>query len=187
MATYYLYMKYVHPFIYSLCTIIPLRPDEVLRKGSGTLCETLLMVEAHNVNVVFPNKQRDVPGKLYKYVAPWAFCTNPMLRTGLRGHLLESETYIGGHVEALRSGVFRADLPEKFRLDPEVFEEVCGAVSWKWDEGSLVEASVSEFCDFLCARSLLAILTTRSSLPSRWRTSSRWIASQTTRRCATRL
>lgn len=43
VATYYLYMKYVHPFIFSLCNIIPLCPDEVLRKGSGTLCETLLM------------------------------------------------------------------------------------------------------------------------------------------------
>lgn len=37
-------MKYVHPFIFSLCNIIPLNPDDVLRKGSGTLCETLLMV-----------------------------------------------------------------------------------------------------------------------------------------------
>ncbi len=44
VATYYLYMKYVHPFIFSLCNIIPLCPDEVLRKGTGTLCETLLMV-----------------------------------------------------------------------------------------------------------------------------------------------
>ena len=39
VATYYLYMKYVHPFIFSLCNIIPLNPDEVLRQGSGTLCE----------------------------------------------------------------------------------------------------------------------------------------------------
>lgn len=44
VATYYLYMKYVHPFIFSLCNIIPLPPDDVLRKGSGTLCEMLLMV-----------------------------------------------------------------------------------------------------------------------------------------------
>ncbi len=44
VATYYLYMKYVHPFIFSLCTIIPLGPDDVLRKGTGTLCEMLLMV-----------------------------------------------------------------------------------------------------------------------------------------------
>lgn len=44
VATYYLYMKYVNPFIFSLCNIIPMSPDDVLRKGSGTLCETLLMV-----------------------------------------------------------------------------------------------------------------------------------------------
>lgn len=29
VATYYLYMKYVHPFIFALCTIIPTNPDEV--------------------------------------------------------------------------------------------------------------------------------------------------------------
>ncbi len=33
------------------------------------------------------------------------------------GHLLESETYIGGHVECLESGVFREDFPYKFRSD----------------------------------------------------------------------
>ena len=57
VATYYLYMKYIHPFIFSLCTIIPMPPDEVLRKGSGTCCETLLMVQAYQKNIVFPNKQ----------------------------------------------------------------------------------------------------------------------------------
>lgn len=45
VATYYLYTTYVHPFIFSLATVIPMSPDEVLRKGSGTLCEMLLMVE----------------------------------------------------------------------------------------------------------------------------------------------
>jgi len=30
VATYYLYMKYVHPFCYALCTIIPMEPDEVI-------------------------------------------------------------------------------------------------------------------------------------------------------------
>ena len=51
VATYYLYMKYVHPFTYALCTIIPMEPDEVLRKGSGTLCEALLCVEAFQVGL----------------------------------------------------------------------------------------------------------------------------------------
>ena len=49
MSTYYLYMTYIHPFIFSLATVIPMPPDEVLRKGSGTLCEGLLMVQAFKV------------------------------------------------------------------------------------------------------------------------------------------
>lgn len=37
---------------------------------------------------------------------------------------MESETYVGGHVEALESGVFRNDIPAKFNLDPNIFDEV---------------------------------------------------------------
>lgn len=40
------------------------------------------------------------------------------------GHVLESETYVGGHVEALESGVFKADIPCRFRLDNEVLERL---------------------------------------------------------------
>ena len=29
VATYYLYMTYIHPFIFSLANIIPMPPDEV--------------------------------------------------------------------------------------------------------------------------------------------------------------
>ncbi|KAI8802655.1 putative DNA polymerase epsilon catalytic subunit A [Cladochytrium replicatum] len=101
VATYYLYMKYVNPFIFSLCNIIPMNPDEVLRRGSGTLCETLLMVQAYKANVIMPNKHVDEAGKTFD------------------GHLLESETYVGGHVEALEAGVFRNDLPVNFKLAPE--------------------------------------------------------------------
>lgn len=136
VATYYLYMKYVHPFIFALCTIIPMEPDEVsaspgparltpqpagprrplqprgfgvglrgrrlpqvLRKGSGTLCEALLMVQAFHANIVFPNKQEQEFNKLTD-----------------DGHVLDSETYVGGHVEALESGVFRSDIPCRFRM-----------------------------------------------------------------------
>ena len=52
VATYYLYMKYVHNFIFSLATIIPMGPEDVLRKGSGTLCEMLLMVEAVEKGII---------------------------------------------------------------------------------------------------------------------------------------
>uniref|UniRef100_T1J6P1 DNA polymerase epsilon catalytic subunit n=1 Tax=Strigamia maritima TaxID=126957 RepID=T1J6P1_STRMM len=107
VATYYLYMKYVHPFIFALCTILPMQPDEVLRKGSGTLCEALLMVEAFKVNIIFPNKQETVFNKLTS-----------------DGHVLDQETYVGGHVEAVESGVFRSDLPCKFRMVPEAFQKL---------------------------------------------------------------
>ncbi|KAI9339371.1 hypothetical protein BDR26DRAFT_919110 [Obelidium mucronatum] len=106
VATYYLYMKYVHPFIFSLCNIIPMNPDDVLRRGSGTLCETLLMVEAFKANVLMPNKHHEQTGKMFE------------------GHLLESETYVGGHVEALEAGVFRSDLETQFRLVPAAYQQL---------------------------------------------------------------
>ncbi|XP_055613279.1 DNA polymerase epsilon catalytic subunit 1 [Uranotaenia lowii] len=107
VATYYLYMKYVHPFIFALATIIPMEPDEILRKGSGTLCESLLMKEAYHARIVFPNKQ---VSELNKLTAD--------------GHVLDSETYVGGHVEALESGVFRADISTRFRLDQDMLKQL---------------------------------------------------------------
>ncbi|KAF2758290.1 DUF1744-domain-containing protein [Pseudovirgaria hyperparasitica] len=106
VATYYLYMKYVHPFIFSLCTIIPLGPDDVLRKGTGTLCEMLLMVQAYQKGIVLPNKHQ-APKEAF-----W------------NGHLLESETYVGGHVESIEAGVFRSDIPCNFALDTSVIDEL---------------------------------------------------------------
>lgn len=41
VATYHLYKKHIHDFIFALGTIIPMNADEVLRKGSGTLCENV--------------------------------------------------------------------------------------------------------------------------------------------------
>ncbi|XP_039270554.2 DNA polymerase epsilon catalytic subunit A-like [Styela clava] len=111
VATYYLYMKYVHPFIFALCTIIPMDPDSVLRKGSGTLCEALLMVQAFDVNIIFPNRQESTLNKQ----------TND-------GHVLDSETYVGGHVEAIESGVFRADIPCRFLGDPGGYNFLHGEV-----------------------------------------------------------
>lgn len=108
VATYYLYYKYVHPFIFSLCTIIPLNPDEVLRKGTGTLCEMLLSVQAYEGNILLPNKHSDPIERFYE------------------GHLLESETYVGGHVESLEAGVFRSDIPTHFKIDPTAIDELLG-------------------------------------------------------------
>lgn len=106
VATYYLYMKYVHPFIFSLCTIIPLGPDDTLRKGTGTLCEMLLMVQAYQKDIVLPNKHKPPREEFWE------------------GHLLESETYVGGHVESIEAGVFRADIPCNFAVDPSAIDEL---------------------------------------------------------------
>uniref|UniRef100_A0A915AYJ0 DNA polymerase epsilon catalytic subunit n=1 Tax=Parascaris univalens TaxID=6257 RepID=A0A915AYJ0_PARUN len=133
VATYYLYMKYVHPFIFALCTIIPLGPDNVLRKGSGTLCEALLMVEAFHNNIIFPNKQVQTGNK---YTAD--------------GHVIESETYVGGHVEALESGVFRADLPERFRIVPSTILMLQASVKKTLEDALTFECGVKmdEVTDF---------------------------------------
>ncbi|KAJ0409994.1 hypothetical protein ATCC90586_009671 [Pythium insidiosum] len=109
VATFYLYDKYVHLFVFSLCTIIPLNCEDVLRKGSGTLCEALLMVEAFQNNIICPNKSTSGPenNELFHH-----------------GHLVESETYVGGHVECLESGVFRADFAYDFNLVPSAFQHL---------------------------------------------------------------
>ncbi len=104
VATYYLYETYVHMFIFSLCTIIPANPEDVLRKGSGTLCEALLMVEAYAKNIICPNKHVD-----------------PLVSFHM-GHVLESETYIGGKVECLETGVYRSDIEYEFDMVPSAFD-----------------------------------------------------------------
>lgn len=40
----------------------------------------------------------------------------------MQGHLLDSETYIGGKVEAIESGVFRSDLPMRFKTKPAAYQ-----------------------------------------------------------------
>ena len=99
LATYYLYKLMIHDFILALCTIIPTYPDEILRKGSGTLCESLLMAQAYRWGIIFPNKQEEDFESFHN------------------GHLIDNQTYVGGHVECLNVGVYRSDFLEKFVLD----------------------------------------------------------------------
>jgi DNA polymerase epsilon subunit 1 len=114
-------MQYVHPFIFSLCTIIPMNPDDVLRKGSGTLCEALLMVEAYRANVIYPNKKTDARNAAKTY----------------RGHVWNEEIYIGGHVEFLASGFFRADLPYQFQLNTKILDELLDSLDTTLTHGTL--------------------------------------------------
>ena len=110
---------------------------QVLRKGSCTLCEALLQAEA---NIVFPNKQEMVLNKMTE-----------------DGHVMESEMYVRGYVEAIESGIFRldiftpnfydflynfsdfysdfrSDIPCRFRLVPSAFQQLHNDVEkcMKW-------------------------------------------------------
>lgn len=88
----------------------------MLRKGSGTLCELLLMVQAYRAQVVCPNKQVCTGESHQVRAHTTSRCAQQRQHLSFYdGHLLESETYIGGHVECLESGVFREDFPYKFK------------------------------------------------------------------------
>lgn len=52
-----------------------------------------------------PNRHEEIHGNMYN------------------GHLLASETYVGGHVEALEAGVFRSDIPTEFKIVPSAVEK----------------------------------------------------------------
>lgn len=55
--------------------------------------------------IVMPNRHEERQGSMYN------------------GHLLVSETYVGGHVEALEAGVFRSDLGTKFKVVPSAVQQ----------------------------------------------------------------
>ena len=66
-----------------------------------------IFVQAFQVNIVFPNKHESVLNKMTE-----------------DGRVMESETYVGGHVEAIESGVFRADIPCRSVLPLTLFLSV---------------------------------------------------------------
>ena len=82
------------------------RPQAPLCSSLSILSASVsaLQVEAFRSNVVCPNKHTDGADRLYK------------------GRLLATETYIGGKVEALESGIFRSDLPCQFRMQPDAYQ-----------------------------------------------------------------
>jgi DNA polymerase epsilon subunit 1 len=56
------------------------------------------------------------------------------------GHLLASETYVGGHVEALEAGVFRSDIETQFKIVPSAAQKV--RLSLFYDDNSLTLGEV---------------------------------------------
>eukprot|EP00916_Digyalum_oweni_P010390 GHVL01017390.1.p1 GENE.GHVL01017390.1~~GHVL01017390.1.p1 ORF type:complete len:2204 (+),score=478.22 GHVL01017390.1:451-6612(+) len=124
VATYYLYKKYIEDFIYALCSIVPMNADDVLRKGSGTLCELLLMAQAYEDRILIPNKHLAI-GEEYAL-----------------NRLVEASTYVGGHVESLLTGIFRADVEEDFSLDSSAFSMLIDEIDSTLDFFLQTEAKV---------------------------------------------
>ncbi len=91
----------------------------------GTLCEALLMVEACTKSIICPNKQLD-----------------PLAKFTPKGNLLESETYIGGKVECLESGVYRSDIEYKFDMTPGGFQGLIDNVDRDMTFALEVEGSI---------------------------------------------
>ena len=104
VATYYLYLKYVHSHIFSVSSIIPLPPVQILCKGAGTLCESLLLAESQIYKILVPTRKR-LSGLEY-----------------YNGHIVENLTYVGGHVESLKAGIFRSDFVQSFNVSSQVIE-----------------------------------------------------------------
>jgi DNA polymerase epsilon subunit 1 len=75
---------------------------------------------------VFPNKQSEKFEKFYQ------------------GHLIDSETYIGGHVECLRTGVYRSDIPVKFRLERAGYQNLIDQVEQIMDFALKIELNVNK-------------------------------------------
>ncbi|CRG93880.1 DNA polymerase epsilon, catalytic subunit a, putative [Plasmodium gallinaceum] len=110
VATFYLYDKFIHNFLFALCSIIPMNPDNVLRQGSGTLCEQLLMAEAYKKNILFPNKSKPIYNQYF---------TDPESK---KKYFIYDDSFVGGTVQSLKCGIYRDDLKEFFNLDVETYK-----------------------------------------------------------------
>ena len=77
------------------------------------------MVQAFHGNIIFPNRQEAVCIQNYNPPQVCILFISFMQALGKLtndGHLLDQETYVGGHVEAIEAGVFRSDLPCRFKM-----------------------------------------------------------------------
>ncbi len=68
------------------------------------------MTQAYRRNIIFPQKKISEFEKFFE------------------GHLIDNETYSGGHVECLNVGIYRVDIPTEFNFDYKAYEELINNV-----------------------------------------------------------
>lgn len=113
VACHAIYTRFVNLFIFSLCTLIPLNSLDVLEKGSGTLCEALLIAQAYEKQVLIPDKNKAV-----KINYP---------------HVVNNLNYVGGHVECIRSGIYRHDFDYEFKVDKKYLIDLIKRINLSQD------------------------------------------------------
>ncbi|KAK6090615.1 hypothetical protein P3W45_000338 [Vairimorpha bombi] len=110
VATYFLFIKYVQPHVFSLSSILPYPPVKILCTGSGSLCEALLIIEAYNYALLIPKEKRKDFLEIYN------------------GRVIENMTYVGGYVESLKSGIFRSDFNHIFNIKNEGILDIINSI-----------------------------------------------------------
>lgn len=100
VATSLLNEKFVETFVYALGSIVPMNPDDILRSGSGSLCEAAILAKARATGINIENKPpSEERGR------------DALLKRGL---VCKDETFVGGSVESSRPGIYDCKFEEPF-------------------------------------------------------------------------
>ncbi|KAL0233672.1 hypothetical protein PCE1_002181 [Barthelona sp. PCE] len=113
-ATEKLFEKYILNFIFALGLILPIGPDDILRKGSGVLCECLLLKNATKRNLAVPNSNDVI----------FRNRVLPLYKNGF----VKDLSFEGGTVRSLNAGIYRSDFPIEFEASPEAYRELSDLV-----------------------------------------------------------
>lgn len=106
VATYLLNQKFVENFIFALGSIVPLTPDNLLRKGTGSICDTGMLALAKKTHIKIENKPPERSSLLFK------------------DYVCKSETYVGGSVESTVIGIHNGNHKADFKISVEDLEKV---------------------------------------------------------------
>lgn len=137
------------------------------------------MFNAFHDNIIMPNKSTQELNKVRKAesrAGEGCCLVGPLSSKAsfhsqmYNGHLLDTETYVGGHVEALESGVFRSDIACGFHVTPEKIQEVRYIVQSHFcKSGAHLLAGVLSLTQSIFSNSSLTMWMKRCATPSRWR------------------
>lgn len=98
--------KFVEPYMFALGKVSNLNIDDLLRKGSGGICDVSILENYHKKNI----KIDSMPTRNVTHVIDDKVC--------------KSSTYIGGYVESTTNGIHFHKHKEKMPVSTNCFEEL---------------------------------------------------------------